>query len=309
MEISCVSTLYRSEAFVSEFVDRCEKALSGLTDSYEIILVDDGSPDASLQIAKGLIASHPNLRVIELSRNFGHHAAILAGLEASRGALVFFVDSDLEEDPALIGQFHADMGPEVDVVFGYHERTGEPALRKLTSGVFWRLMSAISDTKISVDMANVRLMRRVYVDALLAMPDRNLFLGGMFPWPGFRQRGVQIERKRREQSSYSWLSRIRLATVAAISFSKRPLFLVFALGLSIAALAFLVGIAVVINRLVNGAAVLDGWTSLMLSVWFLGGLLLVGVGILGFYIAQIFDQSRARPRYFVRAEYKATGLD
>lgn len=302
--LSIVTTLYKSAPYVAEFCLRAAEAARSLVgQDFEIVLVNDGSPDASLEIARQCIKSYPNLRVIELSRNFGHHAAIMAGLERSRGDLVFYIDSDLEEDPGILVEFSRKLTDELDVVFGFHNRAGEPLLRRWTSRAFWGLLSAISETEITVNMANVRLMRRVYVDALVAMPDRNLFLGGMFPWPGFRQQGVPIERSRREATSYSLAGRMRLALIAAISFSKKPLLVVFALGACLAAGAFAVGILLILNRLVSDADVLDGWTSLMISVWFLGGLLLGAIGILGLYIAQIFDQVRGRPRYFVRGEY------
>lgn len=304
-KLSIVTTLYKSAPYVRAFCERAAKAASELVgEDFEILLVDDGSPDDSLAIARGLIETYPNLRVIELSRNFGHHAAIIAGLDHSRADLVFYIDSDLEEDPMLLGYFHQQLGSEIDVVFGYHDRSAENNVRRLTSGLFWRVMSAISETKISLDIANVRLMRREYVNALLAMPDRNLFLGGMFPWPGFRQRGVSIDRTPRSQTSYSIAGRVRLAMVAAVSFSKRPLLFVFILGAAIAAIAFVVAILLLANRIIGQTAPLDGWTSLMLSVWFLGGLLLGSVGVLGLYIAQIFDQTRGRPRYFVRREHR-----
>lgn len=304
--LSIVATLYKSAPYVSEFCRRAAEAAQKLVgEDFEIVLVNDGSPDDSLAIARRSIETYPNLRVIELSRNFGHHAAIIAGLDRSRGGLVFYIDSDLEEDPALLVEFSNKLTEELDVVFGFHNRVGEPLLRRWTSRAFWGLLSAVSETEITVNMANVRLMRRVYVDALLAMPDRNLFLGGMFPWPGFRQQGIPIERSRREATSYSLAGRMRLALIAAISFSKRPLLFVFALGACISAGSFTVGLFLIVNRILRNSDVLDGWTSLMISVWFLGGLLLGATGVLGLYIAQIFDQVRSRPRYLVRREYDA----
>lgn len=302
--LSIVATLYKSAAYVSEFCRRsAEAARKVVGEDFEIVLVNDGSPDDSLAIARKLIEAYPSLRIIDLSRNFGHHAAIIAGLERSRGDLIFYLDSDLEEDPALLIEFYDKLSDEHDVIFGFHDREGEPALRKITSGAFWRLLSAIAESKITVDMANVRLMRRAYVEALLTMPDRNLFLGGMFPWPGFRQQGIPIKRLRRETTSYSLVGRMRLALVAAISFSKRPLLFVFSLGAIISIASFGMGLLLILNRLMNRGDVLDGWTSLMISVWFLGGLLLGALGIIGLYVAQIFDQTRARPRYIVRSEY------
>lgn len=303
MFISLVSTLYRSEAFVEEFARRAATALGAVTNEYEIVLVDDGSPDRSCEIARRLVGEIKQLRVIELSRNFGHHPAILAGLGAARGELIFLVDSDLEEPPELLGQLLGALGDN-DVIYGrQRNREGHSALRRLTSAAFWQLISRVSKVPIPPFMLNVRLMRRRYVDALLAMPDRNIFLGGMFAWPGFRQTAIDIERQPRTDTSYSWRARFRLAAQAAIAFSDGPLYLVFGIGLLVTLISFLIGVVVLVNKLVNPDVVVDGFTSIILSIWFLGGVLLFCVGVLGFYIAHIYNQTRARPRYFIRAEY------
>lgn len=309
IRLSCVTTLYKSERFVEEFVRRCDAAARLVTDSYEIILVDDGSPDRSRQIGQSLATKFPNLRVIELSRNFGHHPAILAGLEASRGEMVFLIDSDLEEAPELLVSFyqHLVANADTDVVYGFHRRQDETPLRKLTSGTFWKVFSRLSDVTILPNLANVRLMKRNYVDALVAMPDRNVFLGGMFSWPGFRQEAVEVMRQQRADTSYSWRARMRLASLAAVSFTKTPLLAAFWLGMGIAMISFAIGVFVLLQRLMIGGAAADGWSSLMLSIWFLGGLIMGSIGVVGLYIAQIFDQVRGRPRFIVRSDTLGRG--
>lgn len=304
VEVSCVTTLYKSERFVEDFVKRMDAAVRTVADRYEIILVDDGSPDNSRHMAEQLLSRYPSLRVVALTRNFGHHPAILAGLELSRGEKVFLIDCDLEEDPELIAQFWAQMANDskLDVVYGFHRRVEERALRRLTSGLFWRIFTGLADVEITPNLANVRLMRRPYVSALLSMQDRNVFLGGMFAWPGFSQRAIEITRQQRSDSSYSWRARLQLASLAAISFSKKPLILAFWLGVWIALMSLLVGIVVLTNRLVSGQDATNGWSSIMLSIWFLGGLLMGSIGLVGLYVAQIFDQVRGRPRYIIRSD-------
>lgn len=303
--ISCVSTLYRSERFVEEFVRRMASALESAADDYELILVDDGTPDRSRELAVELIRSFPKLRVIELSRNFGHHAAILAGLETTKGDLVFFVDSDLEEPPELLRSFLGTLRETgADVVYGIYGREDAPFLRRVTSKAFWYLLSKLTDIEMPRDIANVRIMRREYVDALLTIPDRNIFLGGMFAWPGFRQHPLRIERfARTGASTYSWRKRMGLAGRAAVAFSDRPLFLVFGLGLSLSSVAFAVGFYFLVKKLLNPDLVLSGFTSVIISIWLLGGLILGGIGVLGFYIAHIYNQTRSRPRFIVRQVY------
>jgi putative glycosyltransferase len=306
-DISCVSTLYRSEPFVEEFVRRAATALASITPNFEIVLVDDGSPDNSRSLAVTLMKDYPKLRIVELSRNFGHHAAILAGLEASRGRLVFFVDSDLEESPELVIDFFKSINEyDQDVIYGFYSREADPWLRRITSTTFWLIISKITDINIPRNIANVRLMSRQYVDAVLSLPDQNIFIGGIFAWPGFRQKGLNITRNsRNESTSYTWIRRLQLAGKAAIAFSDKPLLFVFATGMSITTLSFLVGIYFFFKWMFNPGAVLLGFTSLIISIWFIGGILIGCIGILGFYIAHIYNQTRARPRYLIRTIYES----
>lgn len=301
--ISCVSTLYRSHRFVTEFVERMAAAAGSITSDFEIILVDDGSPDDSRDIAISLQGRFPQLRIIELSRNFGHHAAILAGLTEASGDFVFLVDSDLEERPELLIEFWPRI-ETVDVVFGVHDRRGKSHFQKVAGNVFWWLLNLASNQNIVRNLANVRLMRKEYVNALLSMPDRNIFLGGMFAWPGFRQVSVLIQRSERIDTSYTLLARFRLAVVAAVSFSSRPLFVVFALGLVITTLSLLTAATILIQKLINPNTVLSGFTSIMISIWLLGGLIMGSIGVVGFYIAHIYEQSRNRPLYLIRKRHE-----
>jgi putative glycosyltransferase len=305
MLISLVSTLYRSEAFIEEFVRRALSSVSAATDDFEIILVDDGSPDRSLAVAKGLLPKIPQLRIVELARNFGHHPAILAGLRAARGELIFFVDSDLEETPELLAPFLEAL-EDNDVVFGIQsDDDSRPFLRRATSKLFWAAISKLANVEMPADMLNVRLMRRTYVDALLSMPDRNLFLGGMFAWPGFRQHAIKVNRNSRRTTSYSWFSRLRLAVQAAVGFSNTPLYLVFVIGLVLTVVSFSFGLFLLVSKLLHPQMILDGFTAIMLSIWFLGGMLLFCVGVLGFYVAHVYNQARQRPLYFVREVHGA----
>ncbi len=273
-------------------------AVSQLNDRYEIILVDDGSPDNSLQVARSLSKDYP-CRVVELSRNFGHHPAILAGLSEAQGEYVFLIDSDLEEPPELIGDFW-EHREGVDVVFGVHDRNGKSLFNRVSGNLFWGLISAASNIRIERNIANVRLMKRRYVQALLSMPDRNVFLGGMFAWPGFKQISVPIVRVERNETSYSLAKRLRLAFVAAVSFSSRPLLSVFFIGIFITVLSLFFAVFLVFRKILDPGSVLSGFTSLMISIWFLGGLIMGSIGVVGFYIAHIYDQARERPRFIIR---------
>lgn len=304
LSLSCVATLYKSREFVSEFVHRMHTAASKITDQFEIILVDDGSPDDSLEIAIRLQSDFPQLRVVQLSRNFGHHAAILAGLNEAKGDLIFLIDSDLEEAPELAFHFWKALDGDVDVVFGVHDRRGKSWLDRVTGHLFWTFIRSASKTNIERNLANVRLMRRAYVDALLSMPDRNIFLGGMFSWPGFSQVAMTIDRKERSTSSYAFSARVRLALVAAISFSHRPLLFIFFVGMAISAFSMLAGLYFIVVKLLYPESVVSGYTSIIVSLWLIGGLVIGAIGLLGFYVAHIYEQTRDRPRYIIKRRYE-----
>lgn len=303
MSVSLVSTLYKSAPFVDEFVARC-LALMGPED--ELILVDDGSPDNSLALARARAAVDSRIVVVELARNFGHHIAILAGLSHAQGERVFFVDSDLEEAPELLTEFTKEMNASgADVVFGIHDHSEGSALRKATSRAFWRIFNWASDSSTPLDICNVRLMNRRYVDALVSLPESNVFLGGMFHWVGFRQIAIPIERRQRSsKSTYTMVARIALAVRSIISFSTAPLKAMFLLGMGISALSMLLAIYYLALKILNPAIQL-GFTSLIISIWFLSGIIIACLGVIGIYLAYMYTEAKRRPRVIVRDIFKA----
>ncbi len=301
-ELSVVTTLYRSAPYIEAFLARARAAAEAVSASHEIVVVDDGSPDDALEIALRVARADPRIRVIELSRNFGHHAAILAGLTHARGERVFLVDSDLEEPPELLIRFAEVLEREgADVVYGHHDQKVGSRTRQWASGLFWRLFNLLSETRTQENICHVRLMRRAYVQALLSLPERNIFLGGLYAWPGFRQVPVRVERViNREVSTYDFKRRLALALRSIVAFSARPLHLVFLVGSSIAAISLVVGLVVLALRLLWGQEMLVGFASLILSIWFLGGLTIMSLGVIGLYIAQLYTETKARPRWLVR---------
>jgi putative glycosyltransferase len=303
MSVSLVSTLYKSAPYIDEFVTRC-LALMGAED--ELILVDDGSPDNSLTLARERAAAEPRITVIELARNFGHHVAILAGLDQAKGDRVFFVDSDLEEAPELLKEFSAIMDTSsADVVFGIHDHSEGSFLRKATSKTFWRIFNWASDSATPLNICNVRLMNRNYVDALVSLPESNVFLGGMFYWVGFKQIAITIERRiRRSSSTYSVLARVALAARSIVSFSTAPLKAMFLLGSIISALSVLLAAYYLILKIANPTVQL-GFTSLIISIWFLSGIIIACLGIIGIYLAYMYTETKRRPRVIVRDIFKA----
>ncbi len=308
IEFSIVSTLYRSEPFLYEFIERATRAVQAESKSYEIILVDDGSPDSCLPMAIAAADRDPRIRVVELSRNFGHHAAILTGLELARGQLIFLVDSDLEEKPELLGTFHSLMlENDCDVVYGYHEQKVGSRLRQVTSGTFWRLFNLLSETHTKENMCHVRLMRRGYLDALLSLQERNIFLGGLYLWPGFSQIAVNIDRTiNRTTSTYSIAGRVGLALRSLVAFSTRPLHIIFFVGFLMASLSIVVALGIFMLRLIWQREMLAGFASIIISIWFLGGLIIMFLGVIGLYVSQVYIETKGRPRAIIRRIHERT---
>lgn len=301
--LSVVSSLYRSATFLPTFIRETLQVIAELgIDRFEIIFVDDGSPDDSRRLVLEARRDNPAIKLVELSRNFGHHKAVLAGLAHSRGDLVFLIDCDLEVAPATLAQFASALrGSDADVVYGVRDRRRGTTLERIGGAWFWRLFNWLSDTAVPANVLTERLMTRRYVDALLSLGDRNVFMGGMMYWTGFRQIGLTIEKKRRAgRSSYSLRRRLSLLVEAVTSFSTVPLKLALAAGLLITAGALLGVVVLVVRKLIDPSALLLGYTSLMLAVVGMGGLILTTLGIFGLYVARIFIQTQGRPLYIVR---------
>ena len=300
MKLSIVSTMYRSAGHLVEFHRRMTAAATAITDDYEFILVNDGSPDDSQTVAESLAAADPHLAVIELSRNFGHHKAILAGLEHASGERVFLLDCDLEEDPAWLPRFWQELDAGDDVVFGVQEARKGGAFERVSGGSFWKIFNLVSDHKVEPNLLTVRLMTRDYVQALVAHGDHEVFLGGLFALTGFRQRAIPCAKRSRGETTYSMRRKLSLLVNAITSFSSTPLVLIFYLGIATSTLAGLVGLYLLGRKFIFGD-ILEGWVSVIVSIWFLGGLILFAVGVTGIYLSKIFNEVKRRPRTVVRS--------
>lgn len=304
-ELSIVSTMYRSEAFLPRFLDRCVAEIRELGCSdWEIVLVNDGSPDGSLEYARARLADIPNLVIVDLSRNFGHHHAIQAGLAQSRGDWIFLIDCDLEVDPGVLRDLcNEQRRSGVDMVFGYQELRKGGWFERLTGAIFWKVLNTMTDVPIPQNMLTERLMSRRYVDALLRMGDRNLFMGGMMSWVGFGQRGIPVKKLQRAgRSSYTIRRRLQLMVNAVSSFSSKPLVWLFHTGWSITLASFCYALYLVVRKFAFGDALL-GFTSVMALSAMSLGVLTTAVGVMGIYLGKVFTQVQARPTYFVREIY------
>ncbi|NCA69342.1 MAG: glycosyltransferase [Sphingobacteriia bacterium] len=268
---------------------------------FEILYVDDGSRDATLERLRLIQAAEPRVGVIGLSRNFGHQIAVTAGLEAARGDAVVLIDADLQDPPEVILAMLARWREGVDVAYGVRtDRAGESAFKLLSAKLFYRAIRGLSDTEIPLDTGDFRLMDRKVVDALLRMPERDRFIRGMVAWLGFRQEPVHYRRAARVagETKYPLKKMLRFATDAVLSFSIRPLQLAVYMGFTVSGLALLGILYALVLRLFTATWV-TGWTLLFIAVLFLGGVQLICLGIIGEYLGRVYGEVKRRPLYLV----------
>lgn len=298
--------MYRSRPFLECFLSECLQAVTeaGFT-NFEIVLVNDGSPDDSVQYAIGRRRDIPELVVVDLSRNFGHHYAMQAGLQHARGDLVFLIDCDLEVSPLTLSEFKRKLDATgTDMVYGYQESRKGGLFEKASGGFFYTTFNLLSDVKIPENIATERIMTRRYVDAFLQMGDRNLFLGGMMSWTGFDQVGLPLKKKQRVgKSSYTLLRRIQLMVNAVSSFSALPLIWMFNIGVMITSASFMY-LFYLLGRKIFFNDAMIGFTSMMALMALSLGIMTTGMGILGIYLGKVFSQVQNRPTYIVKDLYR-----
>jgi putative glycosyltransferase len=299
--------MYQSAPYLVEFYKRTLAELTKLGLSYEFVFVNDGSPDNSLEIALELQATDARIRIADLSRNFGHHQAILQGLELARGERVFLIDTDLEEPPEILSEFIAHFAATpCDVAYGVQIERKGGVFERLSGKMFYKLFNYLSDIDVPENWMIARLMSRRYVDALLRFREQALFLGGIMSATGFVQVPVPFRKLHKGTTSYTLQKRVSALIAAVTSFSDKPLRLVFYAGLSISTLAFLYTLWLISLRIFLGTTI-DGWTALAVSIWLMGGLIILFLGVIGIYIAKIFVQTKNRPLAIVRQVYAVDG--
>jgi putative glycosyltransferase len=305
MDLSIVTTLYQTGAHLTEFYEQAKAAAETVTLNYEIVFVNDGSTDDSLERAVAIARKDPSVVVVDLTRNFGHHSAILAGLTHAQGERVFLIDSDLEEKPEWLRDFATRMEQSgADVVFGVQKSRQGGLYRKLSGFLFYRLFNALSATKIPVNPCTVRLMSRNYVDALLELPERNVFLAGSFAWLGFKQEGVEVAKEQRRSSRYGVVRSMRLFLDALTSFTSYPLHVAFGIGVVISAAAAVYGLTLIFTKIFAPDTVVSGFASTLVSIWLLGGLIILLIGLVGIYLSRVFVEVKERPVFIVRSVWR-----
>jgi polyisoprenyl-phosphate glycosyltransferase len=297
--LSVVAPMHDEEATVAAFHERVGAAAGEIP--FELVIVDDGSRDGTPAALAALAARDERVKVITLSRSFGHQAALTAGLEHAEGDVIVMLDGDLQDPPELIAEMLDSWRAGADVVYAVRrERAGETAFKRTTATWFYRLFRALADIELEPESGDFRLMDRRALDALLAMPERNRFLRGMSVWVGFNQTAVTFQREARSagRTKYTLPRMLRFSFDAITSFSHRPLQIAMLLGFACAALAFLLVPLTVVARYTNIYE--RGVPTTIVIVLLLGGIQLICVGIIGEYIGRIYDEVKRRPLYVVR---------
>lgn len=309
--ISVVVPVYNEEAVIPELIRRLNDATSsGIDATFELIFVDDGSSDRSLALLSEFADTNSAIKVVALSRNFGHQSALLAGLNKASGDAVISLDADLQDPPELIPLLIEKWSNGSDIVYAKRRlRRGENRFKLVTASLFYRLLDRLSDTNLPRDVGDYRLISRHVLDELLALQERSLYLRGMVAWTGFRQSTVEYDRESRfaGTTKYPLKKMVGLATDALLSFSERPLRFVTRIGLSITAISFAFLIFVLVTAIFGGGEPVRGWLSVFAAVLTLGGVQIICIGIVGEYISRIYRDTKKRPLYIV--DKKRSKLD
>lgn len=301
---SVLTSLYYSSPYIEKFYERIRASIDTLGGDYEIVFVDDGSPDDGNEVVLKLIERDPCVRLVELSRNFGHHKAIMIGLEHVCGEFVFMLDSDLEEEPELLETFYETMMPgnehgEIDVVYGVMEARKGSGLERISGAAFYKVINMLSDLPIPENAMAARLMRLPYVKSLLQFQETQLYLGGIMMLAGYNQVPHATKKGSKGQTTYTFMRKITLALDALISYTNKPLTFIAVFGVVICLMSFALNMGFAV-RYFSGDNPVEGWMWILASIWLLGGLTILAIGMVGFYVGRIFIQVKARPNAIVK---------
>ena len=301
--ISIVSPVYRAEKILPILVSEINLVMERIGEDYEIILVDDRSPDNSWEVMKVLSSQNPKIKSIRLSRNFGQHSAIFAGLTKTKGDWVVVMDCDMQDQPKEIAKLYKKALEGYDIVLGQRENRKDKFLKKLTSKLFYKVFNYLSGANFDNNVANFGIYHQKTIKSILDMGDYVKFFSLFINWIGFKSVSIPIEHGEREEgkSTYSVGRLFKQAFNVIISFSDKPLRLFINFGLSISVLSFIVGIYYLYLAL-TGKIAQPGFSSLILSIWFLSGIIISGIGIVGVYLGKTFDQAKGRPTFIIDEE-------
>lgn len=299
--ISVVVPVYKAENCLDELYRRLAQTLEAISPNFEILLVEDCGGDRSWEVIERLAQQDARVKGIQFSRNFGQHYGITAGLDHCNGDWVVVMDCDLQDRPEEISRLYAKAQEGYDIVLARRGQRQDPLLKRLTSWAFYKLFSYLADIEYDSETGNFRIMSRKVVESFRKMREQLRFFGGLVQWLGFPTASIQVEHAERHegQSSYTFAKLWKLATETIIAYSDKPLRLAVRFGFLMAFFAFCYGIYALV-RAVFYAVPIMGWSSLIVSLYFIGGIIIAILGILGIYLGKTFDESKKRPLYIVR---------
>ncbi|MCP4551253.1 MAG: glycosyltransferase family 2 protein [Bacteroidetes bacterium] len=301
VDISVIVPIYNEQQIIHELYNRLQKTVSQISVHYELIFVNDGSKDHSLMELLKLSEQDPRVYHISFSRNFGHQIAVTAGLDASNGKAIVIIDGDLQDPPELIAELFKKYQEGYEVVYAKRkEREGESVFKKITAKLFYHTLKRITSIDIPLDTGDFRLIDRKVVNYLSQMPEQNKFLRGQIAWLGFNQTEVLFNRDKRKygKTAYSLGKMIQFAMDGITSFSDKPLQLVTKLGFAISFVSFVIILYAIYSHFILNRTI-TGWTSLIISSMFIGGVQLISIGVIGEYISRINKNVLKRPLYIV----------
>lgn len=297
---SIVLPVFNEELIIDKLYERLSSVLNTFDGDYEVIFVNDGSHDRSLEMLKAINAKDQRFKVVSFSRNFGHQTAISAGLRYTSGKAVIIMDADLQDPPEVLPQFLQKWREGYHVVYAIRKKRKENVFKRAAYHVFYRLLHKISDVDIPLDTGDFCVMDRAIVDLLNSMPERNRFVRGIRSWAGFRQMGMSYERDRRfaGEPKYTMTKLFKLAFDGLISFSKVPLRLASVLGFIVSGFSFIYAFGTFLQHVFTTTTV-PGYTTTIIMITFIGGIQLITIGIIGEYLGRIYDEVKQRPLFIV----------
>lgn len=296
MKLSIVSTLYKTAEYIDEFYKRITKTADLISTDYEVIFVNDGSPDDSVDRVLSIREKDKRVKLIDLSRNFGHHRAIMTGLEYANGETIFLIDSDLEEEPELLKLFW-DLYVEdtnIDVVYGVQEKRKGGFWERVSGTLFYKIYNYLTEVPVPENFLTVRIMSKRYIKELCRYDERVMQFSVLSELTGFIKKEVVIKKSYRRDTTYCFKKRIQNASNAITSTSVKPLIWIFRIGVCLTLFSMLYILKIVISTIIYGVGV-DGWASLIVSIWFVGGVLMTSLGVVGIYLSKIFIEVKKRP--------------
>jgi putative glycosyltransferase len=307
MKLSIVTTLYHSEKTINEFHLLVSKEAKKIfNDNYEVIYVNDCSPDNSLEKSIAIFKKDKHTKIIDLSRNFGHHKAMMTGLNHARGEFIFLLDVDLEEDPRYLGSFFDQMKKEnCDVVYGKQKKRRGNWFENISGTLFWNFFQLISGLSSDVNPSTIRIMTRRYVDALILHKESDIFIYGIWALTGFVQKPHLIDKGNDSPTTYTLAKRIPLLLTSITSFSEQPLIAIFYIGLIILLISIITILIILYGYFMHNITI-EGWTSQLVSIWFFGGLIITFMGIIAIYLSKVFIETKNRPLTIIKKIYTSS---